>query len=417
MSRSRRPVGLERAVVKWFNRLRGFGFLTRGEGTPDIFVHMEDAAALRHRGAPARPDRAGAVSGPVPKGMMAAEVRPDTGSSGTARPHTDSRLNWTSIAPARARWFDFDGPGRRWASRDTKTVVRSGEMFVRPSKKKFGGLPTGNNRQKRLDPAGFCCVLSAGPPMEGAPRSTICPPFRPGVPDAHSACRNFAVALVLAAGGLFSSFGGFQAIKAAAQEAGLLEKRESLYNNIFIFGDRDQRHHDVRPEQALLHREQHEAVRPRRADGRLHPPDDARRRLSGEGRAHRRDRARRRADGVATSARRCRTPASSPIELDKDVVDLAKKYFKFQETARLRTVVSDGRAYLLKDPEKWDVILIDAYRGPFVPFHLLTKEFYTLVKSRLNPGGVVVQNIEPSTMLFDSRDRDAEERVSLGRPL
>src|SRR5262252_10926472 len=33
--------GLERAVVKWFNRLRGFGFLTRGEGTPDIFVHME----------------------------------------------------------------------------------------------------------------------------------------------------------------------------------------------------------------------------------------------------------------------------------------------------------------------------------------------------------------------------------------
>ena len=46
--------------------------------------------------------------------------------------------------------------------------------------------------------------------------------------------------------------------------------------------------------------------------------------------------------------------------------------------------------------------MIDAYRGPFVPFHLLTKEFYTLVKSRLAPGGVVVQNIEPSTMLFDS---------------
>ena len=37
-----------------------------------------------------------------------------------------------------------------------------------------------------------------------------------------------------------------------------------------------------------------------------------------------------------------------------------------------------------------------------MPFHLLTKEFYTLVKSRLTPGGVVVQNIEPSTMLFDS---------------
>jgi spermidine synthase len=56
----------------------------------------------------------------------------------------------------------------------------------------------------------------------------------------------------------------------------------------------------------------------------------------------------------------------------------------------------------MRDSDKWDVILIDAYRGPFVPFHLLTKEFYALVKARLNPGGVVVQNIEPSTMLFDS---------------
>src|SRR3954449_10227604 len=50
----------------------------------------------------------------------------------------------------------------------------------------------------------------------------------------------FAVALVLAAGGLGTFFGGFQTIKAVAQESGLLEKRESLYNNIFIFGDRDQ---------------------------------------------------------------------------------------------------------------------------------------------------------------------------------
>ncbi|MFZ1884789.1 MAG: cold-shock protein [Rhodoplanes sp.] len=70
--------GLERAVVKWFNRLRGFGFLTRGEGTPDIFVHME---TLRRYGiAELRPGQTVLVRfGPGPKGLMAAEVRPDGG--------------------------------------------------------------------------------------------------------------------------------------------------------------------------------------------------------------------------------------------------------------------------------------------------------------------------------------------------
>ena len=69
--------GLERAVVKWFNRLRGFGFLTRGDGTEDIFVHME---TLRRYGlTELRPGQSVLVRfGPGPKGMMAAEVRPDS---------------------------------------------------------------------------------------------------------------------------------------------------------------------------------------------------------------------------------------------------------------------------------------------------------------------------------------------------
>ncbi|MGH6742480.1 MAG: spermidine synthase [Bradyrhizobium sp.] len=188
---------------------------------------------------------------------------------------------------------------------------------------------------------------------------------------------------------------------AASAETGLLEKRESLYNNIYIFGDSDSVSMTFGQNKRYYTESSMKLSDPGALTveytrymtlGIAYPPKVERIMEIGLG------------GGRTVSYLSATLPDTAilTVELDKDVVELAKKYFKFKESARLRTVVSDGRAFLMRDNEKWDVILIDAYRGPFVPFHLLTKEFYQLVKSRLNPGGVVVQNIEPSTMLFAS---------------
>src|SRR5262249_12227026 len=90
------------------------------------------------------------------------------------------------------------------------------------------------------------------------------------------------------------------------------------------------------------------------------------------------------------------------VELDPEVIRLAGQYFKVHPETNFEIANEDGRVWLTRTDRRFDILLVDAYRGPFVPFHLLTTEFYKLIAAHLKPGGVVVQNVEPTTMLFDS---------------
>ena len=90
------------------------------------------------------------------------------------------------------------------------------------------------------------------------------------------------------------------------------------------------------------------------------------------------------------------------VELDPEVFELAKRFFGVRLEQNFNVSIEDGRRYIMRHKTRWPVVLIDAYRSAFVPFHLLTTEFYELVKTRLQPGGAVAQNVEPNTMMFDA---------------
>jgi len=89
------------------------------------------------------------------------------------------------------------------------------------------------------------------------------------------------------------------------------------------------------------------------------------------------------------------------VELDPGVVELAQHYFGVRPGPRLELVTQDGRIYMARSNESFDLILVDAYQGTLVPFHLVTREFYAILKRRLAPGGVVAQNIMPSVLDLD----------------
>lgn len=79
------------------------------------------------------------------------------------------------------------------------------------------------------------------------------------------------------------------------------------------------------------------------------------------------------------------------VEIDEDITELATRYFHLPEEIPVYTY--DGRAYLNAVEKTYDVIMVDAYQDITIPFQMSSVEFFTLVKEHLNPGGVMVVNM------------------------
>jgi spermidine synthase len=89
------------------------------------------------------------------------------------------------------------------------------------------------------------------------------------------------------------------------------------------------------------------------------------------------------------------------VEIDPAVSAAGRRFFGLSDNPRLTVVTADARPFLQASRARYDLVLIDAYRQPYVPFYLATREFFRLVRQRLRPGGIVALNV--STVPGDDR--------------
>jgi spermidine synthase len=81
------------------------------------------------------------------------------------------------------------------------------------------------------------------------------------------------------------------------------------------------------------------------------------------------------------------------VELDPAVSRVGRELFGMDDNPRLTVHNADARPFLRSTDERYDLIVVDAYRQPYVPFYLATREFFELVRDRLEPGGIVALNV------------------------
>jgi spermidine synthase len=104
--------------------------------------------------------------------------------------------------------------------------------------------------------------------------------------------------------------------------------------------------------------------------------------------------------------------AIDAVEIDPKVVDAAIRWFGLDRTSpRLRIHTADARPWLARSRGVYDLVHLDLYQGgPYVPFYLVTKEFFQLVRSHAGEDGLVMMNV------FDP-SRDARLLTSIGATL
>jgi spermidine synthase len=81
------------------------------------------------------------------------------------------------------------------------------------------------------------------------------------------------------------------------------------------------------------------------------------------------------------------------VEIDPEVIQIAKSHFNVRESKNLRLHAQDGRLFLTRTQNQYDIILLDAYYTDAMPFHLATKEFFQLAQKKLTPNGIIVANL------------------------
>ena len=91
------------------------------------------------------------------------------------------------------------------------------------------------------------------------------------------------------------------------------------------------------------------------------------------------------------------------VEVDQAVVKVATDYFGFKKTHQIDVHVTDGRVFArraLRRKEQYDLIILDAFTGEYIPEHLMTVEFLENIKGLLTPGGVVIANTFSGSSLY-----------------